>query len=742
VRALLAAEDDDPAVPDLDTDQRFALGATYITDAVHCYPLTHRTDPLGLRVFRALHALQYAMLALLAVYLALTYFEHPAPPALRAAYLGTEVVEFFILMACVAWMVLRFYVYGRGGLGMYLAEDTWWRFLEPVVILCNLIDLFGSIAVRDATRWSRPLRIFYLMNFNDATRDQAFLVAKTIMVLALPLLTLLGWISAFALYFLIVLHSNTDPAGTPPGYFNDYYQSWSAIYVTLTTANYPDVLVPAFNASRWHSMAFMLYLGLGMYLGLNLLLGLVYSAYRTEVESEASRDAKHTERALGLAFDELRDVDLNAITRRRFLQLFKVFRAQMPTEAGIAAFARIDKDSSGTITREEFLALASTLFLEYRKPKARVAPSHPRVWAVVHSPLWKTAMLVSAVLGSAASAWSITRGRTVFAPMWPFWIDLLALVVVVLNLVLKRYALGARKLLFSVWGLIDCSIVAVSILAKVVVEIGFGSVSYADPVTAIRVLRIALVLRLVKLLALITTFAGLRQLCSTLARLAPTLAKFSAIIMLAFYAFASLGIWVFRGALVPGNPALAGSAFESANYFALLNFETFDAALQTLYMLLVLNNHFVVLEACVAATSRWALLYFLTYYLVMNIVIINLVVSSILDQVVFLIEKTRTEEDAKMREIQRLLKGSAKKGSAKKGSAKRGDRGDDVGGKSSGKGAEGKPDPPPPKEGDRAHQAASAPLAGGITWPTSSSSKGKSRNRSRSRSRSSSEESW
>jgi len=51
------------------------------------------------------------------------------------------------------------------------------------------------------------------------------------------------------------------------------------MFILLTTANFPDVMLAAYNVSFWSSMYFVIYLSLGLYLFLNLLLANVFSVY-------------------------------------------------------------------------------------------------------------------------------------------------------------------------------------------------------------------------------------------------------------------------------------------------------------------------------------------------------------------------------------------------------------------------------------------------------------------------------
>ena len=58
--------------------------------------------------------------------------------------------------------------------------------------------------------------------------------------------------------------------------------------VTLTTANFPDVMLPAYERNRWPATLFFgSFLALGMFFMMNLLLATVYNTYSEERAADA-----------------------------------------------------------------------------------------------------------------------------------------------------------------------------------------------------------------------------------------------------------------------------------------------------------------------------------------------------------------------------------------------------------------------------------------------------------------------
>lgn len=56
--------------------------------------------------------------------------------------------------------------------------------------------------------------------------------------------------------------------------------------VCLTTSNFPDVMLPAYQINRWNALFFIIYLTLGLFLMMNLLLAIFYSNFKLRFEEK------------------------------------------------------------------------------------------------------------------------------------------------------------------------------------------------------------------------------------------------------------------------------------------------------------------------------------------------------------------------------------------------------------------------------------------------------------------------
>jgi len=116
------------------------------------------------------------------------------------------------------------------------------------------------------------------------------------------------------------------------------------------------------------------------------------------------------------------------------------------------------------------------------------------------------------------------------------------------------------------------------------------------------------------------------------------LRPFAGIIVAVYYVFAVLGMMLFANVTDPSDVGKQETrllnkkcgTFDQLQYYA-NNFDDFFAALVVLWDLMVVNNWHVFLKEYSIVVSWWAQLYFVAWYLISVILVINLFVALILE---------------------------------------------------------------------------------------------------------------
>ena len=73
----------------------------------------------------------------------------------------------------------------------------------------------------------------------------------------------------------------------------------------MTTANFPDVMLPAYNASRLNSLYYIAYLMLGLYFLQNILLAVVFENYKKRLEFRVETKVESRAKMISKYFDQI-----------------------------------------------------------------------------------------------------------------------------------------------------------------------------------------------------------------------------------------------------------------------------------------------------------------------------------------------------------------------------------------------------------------------------------------------------
>lgn len=80
-------------------------------------------------------------------------------------------------------------------------------------------------------------------------------------------------------------------SGTLEGvqYFGTFGDSCFNMLVLMTTSNFPDIMLPAYQISRTYCVYFIMYLVIGLFLLMNLLLAIFYSNFKMRFEQNLEK---------------------------------------------------------------------------------------------------------------------------------------------------------------------------------------------------------------------------------------------------------------------------------------------------------------------------------------------------------------------------------------------------------------------------------------------------------------------
>ena len=85
--------------------------------------------------------------------------------------------------------------------------------------------------------------------------------------------------------------------------FGSYKDSFYNMLILMTTANFPDIMLPAYAKNYWYMVYFVAYLIIGLYFMMSFLLANVFIKFKTRLEQKAEELHTETEDLLIELFD-------------------------------------------------------------------------------------------------------------------------------------------------------------------------------------------------------------------------------------------------------------------------------------------------------------------------------------------------------------------------------------------------------------------------------------------------------
>jgi two pore calcium channel protein 3 len=128
-------------------------------------------------------------------------------------------------------------------------------------------------------------------------------IRRTLPEVASVLFLLLSSQALFALAAFKLFGGPEKSADVGGPFFVDFGESLWSVYVLVTTANHPNVMMPALGHSRWCALFFVVCLVVNLYMFMSVFLAVVYNRFRANLKNEVRETMERTERLMDRAFD-------------------------------------------------------------------------------------------------------------------------------------------------------------------------------------------------------------------------------------------------------------------------------------------------------------------------------------------------------------------------------------------------------------------------------------------------------
>uniref|UniRef100_A0A3P8U2Y3 Voltage-dependent calcium channel protein TPC1 n=1 Tax=Amphiprion percula TaxID=161767 RepID=A0A3P8U2Y3_AMPPE len=447
-------------------------------------------------------------------------------------------------------------------------------------------------------------------------------------------------------------------------YFNTLENSLVSLFVLLTTANFPDVMMPAYSKNRWSCVFFIVYLSIELYFIMNLLLAVVFDTFNDVEKMKFKSLLLHKRSAIDHAFQLLvsRQRPMG-VSLKQFDGLMRFYRPRMSARDRFLTYKALNTSGAPMLSLQDFYKFYEVTGLKW---KARRSGEHwfddlphttflifKGINLLVKSKAFQYAMYVVVAINGVwilVETYRLNKGVQnliyLFTSTSTNSASVLSLSVYGVEVLLKISGLGPMAYFSSGWNLFDFSVTVFAFLGLIALAFNM------EPFYFIVVLRTLQLLRLFKIKL------RYRNVLDTMFELFPRMASLGLTLIIFYYSFAIVGMEFFADVVYPNccNTSTVADSYRQINitfgnktvleegYYYLNNFNNILSSFVTLFELTVVNNWYITMEGVTSMTSHWSRLYFMTFYIV-TMVVMTIIVAFILDAFVFRMNYSRKNRE-------------------------------------------------------------------------------------------------
>ncbi|KFU85021.1 Two pore calcium channel protein 2, partial [Chaetura pelagica] len=644
-----------------DNDLYINQAIVFIEDAIQYRSINHRVDSRSLWLYRWYYSrtCQWILSLTITVILALAFIEKPSSltitsdvryrvPGWNPPCGLTESIELLCFLVFMADVSVKSYLIGW--------EEFWknkWLMAYILTLIVSLADWIVSLSFfcMEEVRIRRILRPFFLLQNSSMMKKTLKSINSTLPEMASVVLLLAVHLSLFTMFAMLLFARTKDGQQDKEWvrYFRNLPDSLTSLLVLLTTANNPDVMIPAYSKNRAYSIFFILFTVLGNLFLMNLLTAIIYNQFRGYLLKSVQSSLFRRRLGIRAAFEVLSSLkethaQQSHVSVEALLQV--VQKVEMDSRCKEAITRSLKTCSCDKLSAAQF----QKLFEELDKDAIKEHPPSPEYqshlmqkiqFAFGHhyfGYLGNVVALANIVSICVVLVMDADKKPSERDDFFLGAINCFFILYYLLEMLLKILAMGLKRYLSYPSNRFDGLLTVILLVLEIATfaVYGFphpgwrpelmGLLSLWDMVRLVNMLIVFRFLRIIpnmKFMALVVT---------TLLDLVKNLRAFAGILVVVFYAFALTGIMLFNGAVVPLGNSRIGNWFgsclvpkkimsfkEKCDFTAL--FGHFQA--EVIYHLLYLLS--------VNLVCRWAKIYFVAWWLISSVIWVNLFVALLLE---------------------------------------------------------------------------------------------------------------
>ena len=159
-------------------------------------------------------------------------------------------------------------------------NDRWEDRALAVSFLAIIIDLIVATVMDKRTMVTAWIRPFVVASFTASIRENFITLLKDLRGAGI----VLSMIFIFIFVYSTVCHYFYEGKYGGFQYFATMPMAYYRMLILLTTANFPDIMLPAYDKNFWNCLIFISFLIIGLYFLSNVLLANVFSKFNKRLK--------------------------------------------------------------------------------------------------------------------------------------------------------------------------------------------------------------------------------------------------------------------------------------------------------------------------------------------------------------------------------------------------------------------------------------------------------------------------
>ncbi|CAK6970452.1 two pore channel protein 2 [Scomber scombrus] len=666
---------------DADDDLYIQQAVVFIEDAIQYRSINHRVDAKSLRLYRWYYSriCQWGLGLNIAVLLLLAFVERPSSlsitsdPRYRHSSPWeppcglTESIEIVCLLIFSLDLAVKSYL-----IGWEEFRKSKWLIGYTVVISISVIDwvLSVSMVCDEKLRVRRLIRPFFLLQNSSLMKKTLKCIKRTLPEIASVILLLALHLCLFTMIGMLLFAKTEEPEKNEEWrlHFRDLPSSLTSLLVLLTTANNPDVMIPAYTLNRAYAIFFITFSVIGTYCLMNLLTAIIYNQFRGYLLMSVQTSIIRRRLGIRAAFQILscqgaQQAAEESVRVDAVLQVMS--RVKMKSYYRTAITTEVQQHHSvGFMDREQFRKIFDELDKDcikehpplphYNSPvlqRLQVFFSHYYLTILGNAVALANVMCICTVLVLNSEKSTAERDNFIMEI-----INLCFILYYLFEMCVKIFAFGWRGYLSYRNNIFDGFLTILLLVLQITIYVTYRlPYSHWDPsahgvMSLWEMVRLVNMLIVFRFLRIIPDIKLMALVASTLLDLVKNLRAFAGILVVVYYVFAVFGIWLFEGAIKPPtqnsvisnttmenittNFTVECGTYEQLGYWP-NNFDDFAAAIILLYDVMIVNNWQAFMDAYSRYTTEWSKIYFVCWWLTSSVMWVNLFVALILENFIY-----------------------------------------------------------------------------------------------------------